>query len=182
MVERSERPVEPVRLVLEDGDVVEVDGSRLWDAGAEREVPAVVVRMPPHRAFWFAGVVDRMTHVSAVLASDGEWSVAEASFAWALRSAASAALHGHAGTAMRPRATNAGAPQLRVAAVLRERTRLSDPQLVAVVEAAVRWLTEDGGADYAWAMLDAISGDGETTRLAFSALTGRPRRGEVDSE
>jgi len=54
-----------------------------------------------------------------------------------------------------------------VFAVLRERTGLSDPQLVAVVDAAARWLAEERGADYAWALLEAVSRDEETTRLAF---------------
>ena len=172
MVERSERPVEPVRLVLDDGDVVEVDGSRLWDAGAEREVPAVVVRMPPHRALWFAEVMDRMTRVSALLASSEEWSVVEGSFAWALRSAALAAGDREAAAAEQQGA--ASRRRLRAAAVLRERTGLSDPQLVAVVDAAARWLAEEPGPDHAWALLEAVSRDEETTRLAFRALTGQP--------
>ena len=176
MVERSERPVEPVRLVLDDGDVVEVDGSRLWDAGAEREVPAVVVRMPPHRALWFAEVMDRMTRVSALLASSGEWSVVEGSFAWALHSAALATGDREAAAAVEQQGA-ASRQRLRVAAVLRERTGLSDPQLVAVVDAAARWLAEERGADYAWALLEAVSRDEETTRLAFRALTGQPPAG-----
>jgi hypothetical protein len=71
---------------------------------------------------------------------------------------------------------------LRVAAVLRERTRLSDPQLVAVVDGAARWLAEERGADYAWALLEAVSRDEETTRLAFSALTALPPDETVHSE
>ena len=97
----------------------------------------------------------------------------EGSFAWALHSAALATGAGEAAAAVEEQGV-ASRRRLRVAAVLRERTGLSDLQLVAVVDAAARWLAQEGGADYAWALLQAVSRDEETTRLAFRALTGQP--------
>jgi hypothetical protein len=104
-------------------------------SGAEREVRALMVRMPPHRALWFAEAMDRITRVSAALASSDEWSVAEGSFAWALQSAASATSDREAAVAVEQQGV-ASRQRLRMAAVLRQRTVLSDPQLVAVVDAA----------------------------------------------
>ena len=50
MSERSEPRVTPLRLVLDFGETVELDGSNLYDPTSETAAPAVVLRMPPHRA------------------------------------------------------------------------------------------------------------------------------------
>ena len=102
--------------------------------------------------------------------------MAEGSFAWALHSAASATSDREVAAAV-DQWWPASRQRLHAFAVLRERTGLSDPQLVAVVDAAARWLAEERGADYAWALLEAVSRDEETTRLAFRALTGQPSAG-----
>jgi hypothetical protein len=49
MSERSEPPRHPLRLVLDFGAAVELDGSILYKT-SETAVPAVVLRMPPRRA------------------------------------------------------------------------------------------------------------------------------------
>ena len=59
MGERSERPAVPLRLVLDFGESVELDGSTVYDPVAEAAVPAVVLRMPAHRAAWFGGCCTR---------------------------------------------------------------------------------------------------------------------------
>jgi len=58
MSERSEPRVTPLRLVLDFGETVELDGSTLYDPTSEAEVPAVVLRMPPHRAAYLGKVLD----------------------------------------------------------------------------------------------------------------------------
>lgn len=55
MSDPSEPPIVPVRLVLEFGGTVEMDGSAVYDPTAERLLPAVTLRMPPHRAAWSVG-------------------------------------------------------------------------------------------------------------------------------
>ena len=63
MSERSEPHVTPLRLVLEFGETVELDGSTLYDPTSETAVPAVVLRMPPHRAAYFGEVLEAYTRM-----------------------------------------------------------------------------------------------------------------------
>ena len=86
MGERSERPAEPVRLVLEFGESVEVDGSTVFDPVAEGPVPAVVLRMPRARAAWFGRVLAAYTRVCRL--AGVELDAAESGPAWALARAA----------------------------------------------------------------------------------------------
>src|SRR5690349_11249435 len=89
MGESSEPRVVPLRLVLEFGESVELDGSTLHDPVAETAVPAVILRMPAHRAAWFGRVLiayTRMCRLAGV-----EVDAAERGPAWALGRAASAA-------------------------------------------------------------------------------------------
>ena len=52
-----------MRLVLEFGESVELDGSTVYDPVAEAAVPAAVLRMPAHRAAWFGRVHSAYTRV-----------------------------------------------------------------------------------------------------------------------
>ena len=63
MSERSERRVVPLRLVLDFGETVELDGSTVYDPVAEAAVPAVILRMPAHRAAWFGRVLAAYTRM-----------------------------------------------------------------------------------------------------------------------
>jgi hypothetical protein len=63
MSERSEPRVTPLRLVLDFGETVELDGSTLYDFTSGPAVPAVVLRMPPHRAAYIGKVLDAYTRV-----------------------------------------------------------------------------------------------------------------------
>ena len=82
MGERSERPVVPLRLVLDFGESVELDGSTVYDPVAEAAVPAVMLRMPAHRAAWFGRVLDAYTRVCRL--AGVELDAAERGPAWAL--------------------------------------------------------------------------------------------------
>jgi hypothetical protein len=57
------------------------------------------------------------------------------------------------------------------AAVLRAAEDLDDVTMVAVVDAAARWLDEPAGDEYAWALLGAVT-DGQTQLRAYGELLG----------
>jgi hypothetical protein len=115
MGERSELPAELVRLVLEFGESVEVDGSSVFDPVAEERVPAVVVRMPRARAAWFGRVLAAYTRVCRL--AGAELDAAESGPAWALVRAASAAGHMEPGGSGPGRVTSGR--RMSAAAVLR---------------------------------------------------------------
>lgn len=54
-----------MRLVLDFGETVELDGSIVYDPVAEAAVPAVILRMPAHRAAWFGRVLSAYTRMCA---------------------------------------------------------------------------------------------------------------------
>jgi hypothetical protein len=166
-------PTDPVpdrfRLGLDDGEVVEVDGSTIMDADAGKAVPAVLVRMPGFRAHDLAHALDQLTRVGAIVAG-GELVANEARLSWALDAAAAvlgdrSALRCAARVAERV----TSGQRMRAAAVLQERAGFAVLTLVAVVDAAARWVDEDGH-EYAIALLEATT-DADTAGAAFLALT-----------
>jgi hypothetical protein len=168
MGESSEPRAVPLRLVLELGESVELDGSMLYDPAAEAAVPAVTLRMPAHRAAWFGEVLvayARMCRLAGV-----EVDAAERGPAWALERAASAA--GFVDTVARvapPRVTSAG--RMAAGAVLMGVEGFDDVTMIAVVDAAARWLEEPDGDEYAYALLGAVT-DGPTQLRAYGKLLG----------
>ena len=89
MSERSEPRVTPLRLVLDFGETVELDGSTLYDPTSETAVPAVVLRMPPHRAAYLGKVLEAYTRMCRL--AGAELDADERGPAWALARTASAA-------------------------------------------------------------------------------------------
>ena len=167
MGERSEpRPV-PLRLVLEFGETVELDGSSLYDPVAEAAVPAVVLRMPPHRAAWFGRVLSAYTRVCRL--AGVELDASEPGPAWALGRVASAAGHLESAAVELGRVTSAR--RMSAAAVLRASEDFDDVTMIAVVDAAARWLEEPAGDEYAYALLGAVT-DGPTQLRAYGELLG----------
>ena len=61
---------------------------------------------------------------------------------------------------------------MSAAAVLREMEDFDDTTLIAVVDAAARWLDEPAGDEYAYALFGAVT-DGPTQVRAYGALLGR---------
>jgi hypothetical protein len=167
MGDLSERPVELVRLVLEFGESVEVDGSTLFDPVADDRVPAVVLRMPRGRAAWFGRVLDAYTRVCRL--AGVELDAAESGPAWALSRAAASAGHVEPGAGPSGRVTSGR--RMSAAAVLREVGDFDDATLIAVVDAAARWLEEPAGDEYAWALLGAVT-DAATQQRAYGELLG----------
>jgi hypothetical protein len=137
---------------------------------AETAVPAVVLRMPRHRAAWFGRVLDAYTRVCRL--AGVELDAAEGSTAWALSLAAAAAGDREAveAAARRSRRVTSG-QRMSAAAALREAEDFDDTTLVAVVDAAARWVDEPAGDEYAWALLGAVT-DGQTQLRAYGELLG----------
>ena len=168
MNERSDRPATARRLVLDFGEVVELDGSLLYDPTAEGPVPAVVLRMPPHRAAWLGRVLDRYTRVCRLTADEG--AADESGPAWALARAASAAGHVEPQALEIARVTSAHR-MFAGAALRRSEADMDNTTMIAVVDAAARWLDEPDGEQYAYALLGAVT-DGPTQIRAYFALLG----------
>ena len=167
MTDPTQPPAAPVRLVLDFGETVEVDGSSVFDPLAEGPVPAVVLRMPRHRAAWFGAVLDAYTRVCRLVGV--ELDAAEAGPAWALMLAAESA--GHVDTSRpRPVGRVTSGRRMTAAAVLRSSEAFDDATTIAVVDAAAHWVDE-GGEEYAYALLGAVT-DGATQGRAYAALLG----------
>lgn len=168
MSERSEPRVTPLRLVLEFGETVELDGSTLYDPTSETAVPAVVLRMQPHRAAYLGAVLDAYTRMCRLAGT--ELPANERGAAWALTRAASAT--GFVNT-VRPieedRVTSGR--KMAAAAVLRATGAFDDVTTIAVVDAAAYWLDQPDGGEYAYALLGAVT-DGPTQVRAHGELLG----------
>lgn len=168
MSERSEPRLTPLRLVLDFGETVELDGSTLYDPTSETAVPAVVLRMPPHRAAYIAAVLEAYTRVCRLAGTELEAN--ERGAAWALVQAASAA--GFVDTVRpTPRGRVTSGQRMAAAAVLRAAEDFDDVTMVAVVDAAARWIDEPEGEEYAYALLGAVT-DGPTQLHAYGELLG----------
>lgn len=167
MSKRSDRPAAPLRLVLDFGETVELDGSTVYDPTAEGPAPAVVLRMPAHRAAWFGRVLDAYTRVCQLAGS--ELVAAENGPAWALTRVSTAAGHVEPAAVELERVTSGR--RLSAAAVLRTAGDMDDVTMIAIIDAAARWLDEPGGDEYAYALLGAVT-DGPTQLRAYAELLG----------
>jgi hypothetical protein len=167
MSERSERPIVPLRLVLDFGESVELDGSTVRDPDGAA-VPAVVLRMPPHRAAYFGKILEAYTRVCRLVGL--ELDAAERGPAWALIRVASPA--GYVDTAS-PAAPSrvTSARRMAAGAALRDSEDFDDVTMIAVVDAAARWLDEPDGDEYAYALLGAVT-DSPTQIRAYGELLG----------
>jgi hypothetical protein len=177
-------PIQPrpetFRAELEDGQVVEADGSTVADPATGTQVPAVLLRMTPGRAHTLAHVLDDWAKVALVFATLRSSEAAERSLGWSLETGAAAL--GDAGARRCPR-TRAGASsaeqRLAALAVLRERELgVSALQGVAVIDAAARWLAEDNGEELAQALLQAVCRDPLTANFVYLALIEPGRSGQ----
>jgi len=61
--------------------------------------------------------------------------------------------------------------KVAASAVLRTSEDFDDVTIIAVVEAAARWLEEPDGEEYAYALLGAVT-DGQTQVRAYGELIG----------
>lgn len=160
MNERSAHSTALLKLVLDFGESVEVDGSTIHDPIDDRPVPAVVFRMPAHRAAYFGQALAAHTQMCRLAGVP----VADHTPAWALTHAAAAA--GYTGPGAPPSRTP---DRAAAAAVLRATTTLDDTTTIAIVDAAAWWLTQPHGPDHAWSLLGTVTPD---QTQAYAALLG----------
>jgi len=170
------------RADLDNGQVVEADGSTVADPATDSQVPAVLLRMTPARAHVLAHVLDDWSRTAVIFATLRSSEVTERALAWTLK--AGAATLGDAEARRCPRnrpEVPTAAQRLAAVAVLRDRDpRITPVQRIAVVDAAARWLSEDAGEELAQALLQAACVDAITANFAYLALIEPPGNGKSD--
>ena len=156
-----------VRIRLETGDAVEVDGGGVWDPDAKSTVPAVVLRLPSDRAHAVSHALADWSRVCALVADSVD--TFEQPLADALAKAAIMAGDREAAAcAARDGRPTVSAQRVAAAAELQRRSELSAEGLVAVVDAAAGYV-DSGADDAAVALLVAVAGD-DAAAAAYAAL------------
>jgi hypothetical protein len=172
-----------LRVALDNGEVVELDGGTLV-VGAE-EVRSVVLRLAPWRARSVARVLEEWSAVSRVFHRAPRPILTELELSRTLDLAAS--VLGDPEPAMPLLRGDRVVPsrqRLDAVAVLAEReTRLSALQRLALVDAAATWLSEPNGGDQlAHALLGAACTTDVTAEHAYLTLITPPDNPEDHSE
>jgi hypothetical protein len=163
---------DPIRVALDHGEEVELDGGTLILDGEES--PSVVLRLAPWRARSVARVLAEWSSVSRIFHHPTRPHPDELNLSRTLELAA-AALDDPGESIMRsPRGARVIPHQQRMAAVavLGEReTQLSAVQRLALVDAAAWWLSEPNGGDQlAYALLAASCSAEVTTEHVYLTL------------
>ncbi|MGH3825007.1 MAG: hypothetical protein ACRDRA_19545 [Pseudonocardiaceae bacterium] len=175
MVEATQFDPDRLRVALDHGEVVELDGATLVLGG--EEFPSVVLRLTPERARSLARVLEEWSAVTRVFHRVARPSLDELELSSALELAASAL--GDTEPIMRFLRDNHVVPsrqRLDAVAVLAEQeSRLSAVQRIALVDAAASWLSEPhGGEQLAYALLSAVCTAGITTEQVYLTLITPP--------
>ena len=159
-----------LRVALDHGEVVELDGGTLIVDGEES--PSVVLRLAPWRARSIARVLQEWTSVSRIFHRTARPRLDELDLSRTLELAASALGDGDEPILRSPRGTRTISHRQRLAAVavLGEReAQLSAVQRLALVDAAAWWLSEsNGGEELAYALLAARCSAEVTTEHVIS--------------
>jgi hypothetical protein len=163
---------DPIRVALDHGEMVELDGGTLVLNGEES--PSVVLRLAPWRARSVARVLQEWSSVSQIFRHPMRPHMDELDLSRTLELAA-AALDDHDEPSMRSAHGSPVVPnrqRLVAVAVLGEReAQLSAVQRLALVDAAAWWLSEpNGGAELAYALLAAACSEVVTTEHVYLAL------------
>jgi hypothetical protein len=172
-----------LRVALDHGEVVELDGGTLVIDGEES--PSVVLRLAPWRARSVARVLEEWSAVCRVFHQAPQPILTEMELSRTLDLAAS--VLGDPEPAMplqRDGHTVPSRQRLDAVAVLAEReSRLSALQRLALVDAAASWLSEPNGGDQlAHALLAAACTTEVTAEHAYLALISPPENPEDHSE
>jgi len=172
-----------IRVVLDHGEVVELDGGTLMLDGEES--PSVVLRLAPWRARSVARVLQEWSSVSRIFHHTVRPHLDELELSRTLELAAAALGGGDEPTLRTPRGARLIPNRQRLAAVavLGEReTQLSAVQRLALIDAAAWWLSEpNGGEDFAYALLAASCAAEVTTEHVYLALITSSDDGEAPS-
>jgi hypothetical protein len=173
-----------IRMVLNHGEVVELDGGTLVLDG--QESPSVVLRLAPWRARSVARVLQVWSSVSRIFHHPIRPHLDELDLSRTLELAAAVLSGGDVPIVRSPRGSRVIPNRQRLAAVavLGEReAHLSTVQRLALVDAAAWWLTEsNGGEEFAYALLAASCAVEVTTEHVYLALITPPDEPDDDGE
>jgi hypothetical protein len=173
-----------LRVVLDHGEVVELDGGTLVLDGEES--PSVVLRLAPWRARAVARVLEEWSSVSRIFHRPTRPHLDELGLSRTLELAAAVLGTGEGPIPRFPRGTRTvpGRQRLAAVAVLGEReVQLSAVQRLALVDAAAWWLSEpNGGEELAYALLAATCSAEVTTEHVYLALITPSDEPEDQSE
>jgi hypothetical protein len=183
MEEATQFNPDQLRVALDHGEVVELDGGTLVLGGEES--PSVVLRLTPWRARSVARVLEEWSAVSRVFHRAPRPILTEVELSRTLDLAASV-LGDPEPTVSLVRGDRVvpSRQRLDAVAVLAEReSRLSALQRLALVDAAASWLSEpNGGEQLAHALLGAACTTEVTAEHAYLALITPPDNSEDYSE
>ncbi len=183
MAEATQFNPDRLRVALDHGEEVELDGGTLVVDGAE--CPSVVLRLTPWQARSVARVLEEWSAVSRVFHRAPRPILTEVELSRTLDLAASV-LGDPEPTVplMRGDRVVPSRQRLDAVAVLAEReSRLSALQRLALVDAAASWLSEpNGGEQLAHALLGAACTTEVTAEHAYLALITPPENPEDHSE
>ncbi|MDQ2883314.1 MAG: hypothetical protein M3Y48_19640 [Actinomycetota bacterium] len=172
-----------LRVALDNGEVVELDGGTLVLDG--EEFPSVMLRLAPWRARSVARVLEEWSAVARVFHRAPRPILTEVELSRTLDLAASALGDPEpAAPVLRGDRVVPSRQRLDAVAVLAEReSRLSALQRLALVDAAASWLSEpNGGEQLAHALLGAACTTDVTAEHAYLALITPPDESEDHSE
>jgi hypothetical protein len=172
-----------VRVALDNGEVVELDGGTLIVDGADS--PSVLLRLAPWRARSMARVLEEWSAVSRVFHRAPRPILTELELSRTLDLAAS--VLGEPEPTMPMQRGDRIVPsrqRLDAVTMLAEReSRLSALQRLALVDAAASWLSEPNGGDQlAYALLGAARTAEVTTEQVYLALITPPENPGDQSE
>jgi hypothetical protein len=163
---------DPIRVALDHGEVVKLDGGTLILDGEES--PKVVLRLAPWRARSVARVLQEWSSVSWIFHQASRPHLDELELSRTLELAAAALGDGDERIMQSSRGSRVVPNRQRLAAVavLGERQpQLSAVQCLALVDAAAWWLSEpNGGEQLAYALLAATCSEATTTEHVYLAL------------
>jgi hypothetical protein len=169
-----------LRVVLDHGEVVELDGGTLVLDG--QESPSVVLRLAPWRARSVARVLQEWSSVSRIFHHPTRPHLDELDLSRTLEMAAAVlgdepTIRSSGGARVIP-----NRQRLAAVAVLGEReAHLSAVQRLALVDAAAWWLSEpNGGEEFAYALLAASCAAEVTTELVYLSLITPPTEPDDD--
>ena len=175
---------ERLRVVLDHGEVVELDGGTL--VLDDEESPSVVLRLAPWRARSVARVLQEWSSLSRIFHHSTRSCLDELELSRTLELAA-AVFGGEEEPIVRSARGSRVIPprqRLAAAAVLAQReAQLSAVQRLALVDAAAWWLSEpNGGEEFAYALLAASCVAEVTTEHVYLALITRSDEPGDDGE
>jgi hypothetical protein len=166
-----------IRVVLDHGEVVELDGGTLV-LDDEEESPSLVLRLAPWRARSVARVLQEWSSVSRIFHYPTRPHLDELELSRTLEMAAAALGDRDESTIRSPRGSRVIPNRQRLAAisVLDEREEhLSAVQRLALVDAAAWWLSEpNGGEQLAYALLAASCSAEVTTEHVYLTMITPP--------